>query len=502
MGIFRRLIGNNKNPLSSFTIGCPEAEGESGNQINIVDVFEDFLGITSELANGKFIVSGRKGSGKSAIAEYILNLADNEANLFAIKVNMSDFKIHRLLEISNDAHIDEAFLIEWVLYTNFAKLLVTNESVKSNSQTKPLERFLRMNVGYVNITDSAVREMIETKGWNVNTGNLLDVAGKVGLDFKKEYKSRRPYYYETLPILRDVISTIISMECQKNNTSEYIVFIDDLDVNVSINDKKSVDIIYHLVKIARDFNLQYNGIFKVILLLREDISKYISENYSDSGKIFSSYSVSINWYDARKFNKDENLVDLKKFINKRILRCFNNANIPCGDDPWYSLIDVSFEQYQKSSFEVVLQSTFLRPRDIISFFTRLSTCPPEIPIKKDGFDELFLGLADCIFTEICNELTFYYNDYELDVCKAVMNHFSRKKHFNTDDFYTFTQQYNIDCYKLLQRFWDYSIIGNIEHILGKKIVHFSHRDEQINTEMDFIIAIPIRNHFNRNNLFY
>ena len=60
MGIFSRLIGNSNNPLSSFTIGFPEAEGESGNQINIVDVFEDFLGITNELANGKFIVSGRK----------------------------------------------------------------------------------------------------------------------------------------------------------------------------------------------------------------------------------------------------------------------------------------------------------------------------------------------------------------------------------------------------------------------------------------------------------
>ena len=49
MEIFSHLIKKN-NPFSSFTIGCPEAEGENNCQISIIDVFEDFLGIIEALA--------------------------------------------------------------------------------------------------------------------------------------------------------------------------------------------------------------------------------------------------------------------------------------------------------------------------------------------------------------------------------------------------------------------------------------------------------------------
>ncbi len=501
MEIFERLTSKTNNPLASFAIGCPEAEGENNSQISIIDVFEDFLGAIQALNKGAFIISGRKGSGKSAIAEYILSVVESDATSFASRINMSDFKIHRMLEVSNKANIDEAFLIEWVLYTQFAKLLVANESITNDPLTRPLNHFLRYNVGYVNISDAAVDELIETRGWNLHAGNLIDIAGKMELVNTKEYKKRKPHYYELLPILRDVIKEIVFRESQKSNKSEYVIFVDDLDVNANINDRKTIDIIYHLIKIARDFNLKYSGIFKVVLLLRSDISQFIAENYPDSGKIISSYSFFINWYDARQFNKDENSIALKKFINKRIHRCFKTANLPCSQDPWYDLIDVSFAQYHKSSFEVVLQSTFLRPRDIISFFTKLSECPPKIPIGNDGFDELFLGLADCIFIEVCNELTFYYDEYGLNVCKAAMQHFS-KNDFCAADFYGFVRKYSgIDSEMLLQRFWDYSIIGNIARN-DKTTVYFAHRDEQMNMEMDFIIATPIRNHFNRNNLFY
>ena len=501
MELFDRITPQNNNILASFTIGCPEAEGENNNRISITEVFEDFLGIIQTLNNGAFIISGRKGSGKSAIAEYVLNEAESGATSFASRINMSDFKIHKLLEVSNDTNIDEEFLLEWVLYTQFAKLLVKNESVAGDPATKPLRRFLEKNVRYVDITDEAVKELNETKEWNLHTGNLLDIAGKLEIIKRKEYKKRSPYYYELLPMLRDVIKEIVFRESQKKDKSEYVIFIDDLDVNASINKRNTIDTIYRLIKTARDFNLKYSGVFKVILLLRNDISKFIAENYPDSGKIFSSYSVSINWYDARQFNKNENSIALKKFINKRICRCLKNANIPCSDDPWYDLIDVSFDEYNKSSFEVALQSTFLRPRDLISFFMKLPECPPEIPIRNEGFDELLLGLADCIFTEVCNELTLYYNEYDLIVCKNTMKHFS-KNDFSANEFHSYIRMHSkIDSEALLQHFWDYSIIGNISRD-DQTTIHFAHRDEQLNPDLNFIVSTPIRNHFNRRRLFY
>lgn len=504
MSIFKKLSRNN-DILSSFVIGCPEAEGETGNSsIHISDVFEDFLDIMGALNNGKFIIAGRKGSGKSAIAEYILNEANKNANVFANRIKMSDFKIHRILEISNQASIDEEFLIEWVLYTNFAQLLIQDQALSQDSRIKPLKKFLRYNLGYVNISDDAVRELRESHDWKVQFGPLADLAAKFKFAKKTEILRGKPHYYEILPVLRNVIKNIITdIHKQSAITNEYILFVDDLDVGITIQNRRSLDIIYELVKKTRDINLSFAQKFKIILLLRDDISKVIAETYPDSGKIFSSYAIFLNWYDATKYAKDENSVPLKSFINKRIKRCFDNAKIPHSSDVWYDLIKADFSNYDKSSFDVVLQSSFFKPRDIILFFAKLPEHNFSIPIQSNDFDELFLDMADGLFTEICNELTLFYSEDELDICKKTMHHFS-KNQFSYEDFCHYVDDFNrgIDSGKLLERFWNYSIVGNITQKNDRKYVFFAHRNEKIDLSLQFIMSTPIRNHFNRGKLFY
>lgn len=64
-------------------LGIPEAEAEANNlNINLSDVFEDYLDILNQISDGKFIILGRKGSGKSAIGEHIHTLAESDPNSF------------------------------------------------------------------------------------------------------------------------------------------------------------------------------------------------------------------------------------------------------------------------------------------------------------------------------------------------------------------------------------------------------------------------------------
>ena len=57
-----------------------EAEGESNesSSVKLLDVFDDDLGVLDELTSQKFIVIGRKGAGKSALASYIFYMMNNE----------------------------------------------------------------------------------------------------------------------------------------------------------------------------------------------------------------------------------------------------------------------------------------------------------------------------------------------------------------------------------------------------------------------------------------
>lgn len=68
--------------------------------------------------------------------------------------------------------------------------------------------------------------------------------------------------------------------------SEYIIFIDDLDVGVHADDKASLDIVYELVRKARDFNKTFSRNFCVILLLRSDISQIIEKIMRTAEKFF------------------------------------------------------------------------------------------------------------------------------------------------------------------------------------------------------------------------
>ena len=64
--------GLRKKDKTALYFGAPEAEAESlpNSRVFLSDVYEDHHDLHTELASEKFIVVGRKGSGKSAFAEY------------------------------------------------------------------------------------------------------------------------------------------------------------------------------------------------------------------------------------------------------------------------------------------------------------------------------------------------------------------------------------------------------------------------------------------------
>ena len=87
MSFFKRLTNDEtyeKGTTRNFFIGTPEAEGETtyNSKIKLGEIFGDYLNVFPELDSEKFIITGRKGAGKSAIAEFIFYSASNDPNAF------------------------------------------------------------------------------------------------------------------------------------------------------------------------------------------------------------------------------------------------------------------------------------------------------------------------------------------------------------------------------------------------------------------------------------
>lgn len=506
MGIFgdisKKISGD--YILQNFVVGYPEAEAESGsNAVNILDVFDDFLHVFPSLNNGKFIIVGRKGSGKTAIAEYLHAQAKNCPTAFSSILKMSDVKIHELIQSNLHAPIDKRLIIRWVLYINFINLLLTDEKLlSSNDQLiKELNRFMKYNSGMCRIDDYVIKSFSEKGELNLKSpGIIAKIATKVGFDINKA----KPSYVELLGVLQKTLSTLLSDIKIITDKNEYILIIDDLDLGVSIKDEISLTILNELLREARDINNLFNGKLKVILLLRQDICKQMLHVSADSAKILDSYAIILNWYSHETYRVSENNIPLKAMINKRLAYCFERCKLSYNKhDPWQTLFSQDCSVQNRSSFEIVLRSSLFRPRDLLLFFKNISEYDCKLPIEKDIFDKMLLDLADGLFAEFSNELSLFYSKSEIEKIESILKHLAYNNPiFDNTYFYTYISKHYPndfeDQIKLLERLFEYSIIGNY----SEKKVFFYHRDEQINMNEKFCLIPPIKNHFCRTKLFY
>jgi hypothetical protein len=270
---------------------------------------------------------------------------------------------------------------------------------------------------------------------------------------------------------------------------------DDLDITFRESESKQ-KMITELLRIAKDYN---NDVFhgthaKILVFLRDDIKRKIEGLYPDTAKIFSSYEIPIKWYDHQTFKMDENVTNLKSFINKRIKLNFQDHNLNYdSDDPWSTLIpDNNYEYGGKSSFKFIIDFTFYRPRDLILYLSRVGLKEYAFPMQPDTVKLLLRKYIESNISEIKNELGLNFTTKEIDTLFGEVfpyiirhPHTTRTKlceYLNTLDF----EQETNDIFKLLR---EYSLIA-FKDAQGK--LFFEYRGEQIseNDSNSLLITLP------------
>lgn len=410
MGILNNKL--KKITTKNFYFGAPEAEGENKQGHSLVDYFEDYLDILDHLDQGKFIFTGRKGVGKSAIAKFIKDKSDDSKDSFAVILRISDFEIHKLIQ--NFDTDKEELLFEWLILVNIVKLLVKAETSKYTIEFNKLRKFLENNSGMVSVDKYQMNETNKSTNGEISFGVLSHVFGGVMNKYFSVKETRAPFY-KLIPPLKEIIQIVLDYPVSKD--LEFWLLFDDLDIDFDLNNEKDNKKIINLIRLAKSYN---NEIFKtnkakILIFIRDDIKKNIITKYPDSAKIFASYEINISWYnDSNIINESDN--SLKKLANKRIEINFNNYNINTGGDPWGSLIsnDISYSHY-KSSFKYILDFTFYRPRDIITLLTTISKNNYQIPIQNRDLRQIIDNYISTNVKEIKSELSLHFNEDEKNI---------------------------------------------------------------------------------------
>lgn len=396
------------NGTKKFYFGAPEAEGENIDGYKLTDYFEDYLDILGELEKGKFIFVGRKGVGKSAIAKFIKDMSEESLNSFATILRISDISLEKIIQEEENK---ELLIFEWLILVNIVKLIVNNECGYYTKEYDKLKKFIERNLGSVAIDKFQIDERLLKQGGEVNFSNLTHVFGGV---FKKYFdvKTTKAPFYKLIPPLKEIVKIILDFPVNKEN--EFWLLFDDLDVNYDINNEVHNQKIIELLRLAKHYN---NEIFKgngakILVFIRDDIRSHIESKYNDSAKIFQSYEIFINWYSQFSSSIDENIIPLKQLANRRIEINFKNHNIPFEGDPWNNLFTSEVSYGNKSSFKHVLDFTFYRPRDIVTFLSSVASENYSYPISSPNLNKILNDYIRKNLNEVKSELSLFFNEKE------------------------------------------------------------------------------------------
>lgn len=329
------------------------------------------------------VISGRTGSGKTAIIRYLENTAENVTSIDPFEMSMSYVSNSDTLRFLHavGADLDLLFQVLWkhVLCLEFIRLRWdVNSSDKSSSiftriadkfckdeRRKKSIEYLRQWQGKFWITmDQNIKEITESfeKKIHAEMGGEIEkfkAGGQYDRRMSREKKSeivartRKIISSEQLTELHGVID-LLSSDDHGDAMKSFFIMIDRLDEKW-VDDSVRFRMIKGLIESLRNFRKIRN--LKILVALRSDVIERVVQETTDASfqrEKFEDLMVRLLWSKG----------DMKLLVEKRMNALFRRQ---------YTAAPIGFSDVfpdnvgQRPSFDWVLDRTLMRPRDVIAF---------------------------------------------------------------------------------------------------------------------------------------
>ena len=247
---------------------------------------------SQKILNGdKFYIIGRKGSGKSAISQYILNLCQQEnaaeKRIYTEQLSFKNFPFNDLYALQNGKYTQpNQYITIWkyIIYSCICRLMVQNDRINSDLR-KVLQNL------YPPTTIKSLARLIDnwtTKEFGIQ---VLGSGGNIKIDKMSKFQSLS--WIEKTNILEDIIDEYI------DDSNYYIVF-DELDEdyrNFESSQERSqyIYLITSLFKAVQDIKSIFKDRKQVIcpiVFLRDDIYLLIKD--TDKNK-WGDFKIALEW---------------------------------------------------------------------------------------------------------------------------------------------------------------------------------------------------------------
>ena len=353
------IIEEHKTNLIKLGIGCEIAEYEKDG---LLKYFVETSPYHSALKKEKVIITGRKGSGKTAIYIKLLDELSKDDFSFIINLRPESDELLENIQLS-DVFKDLAgkkyfFVSVWkltifskLIYAVYEKLLLkteygdhTSEEMKLINFVKNNESFIKMNV--YGVISEIYNKLKNTRG-DINSPKFLgdlykEYLGQL-LSISKDYlRSTKAKYYKII-IIADNLDQAWDLQGNLDIQTEMI------DSLLEIENKIKKELIN---KENKQIDL------KTIIFLRKDIFEYILKKVKEPDKLILMQNE-IDWEKYPEL--------LKKVIENRFKYSLDIKKEQDVEKTWKEY----FESKSKKPFDSIKLIVTLRPRDIIYFVSQL-----------------------------------------------------------------------------------------------------------------------------------
>jgi energy-coupling factor transporter ATP-binding protein EcfA2 len=356
--------------------------------------------ITSNIENGKsFLVLGRKGSGKTALFRYFTE--DKHVNhSTGLNLNGYPWKIHETIKDEGVENV-ESYVASWkyLIAIELAKLAIDRANRPQMTEVIAIREFLSDNYGTQSPTIKSIFALDSLKISGDLEPQLFGCKlGKISL----QRTDKMRLGHELNALTEKLLESVVKISNASDVQPLYLHF-DELDRGITELSDARKEMIIGLVLAAKETNKYLNDAglnMKSVVFLRTDIWEQLK--FSDKNKISQTNSDKIEW-------DDESLLGL---MNKRI-------QVKLGDQHNWETIDDGKRIKRQQKWKHIIDRSFMRPRDVISFMNLLLET-----VKKLEEEEIIVfenrhvvdarpKYSQYLKSELDDEISTHWTDWEM-----------------------------------------------------------------------------------------
>ncbi|MEB0137387.1 hypothetical protein QN362_18820 [Actimicrobium sp. CCC2.4] len=303
-----------------------------------------------EILDGKvLLVSGRKGSGKTALVRHFTE-GSNRVNARAVSLGQYPWKLH---ERKSDPSVNdvESFIESWryLIAMQVASFVLTSSNTDLVSQDAlALSEFFLTNYGGFtpDLGDIVRPKKLELSKASFEPQVMGNKLGSVTFENENPQVGR-----ELKAITNSIFEKVYSLASKAGIKNIYLHF-DELDRGLVSLDKPRKNLLIGLVLASLDVSRSsVNQSMRCIpiVYLRTDLWDELK--FSDKNKITQGKTLNLEW----------NATSLNDLVNERIKAALGT------EASWGTISSPNLMRGSQSKWAHILARTFLRPRDVISY---------------------------------------------------------------------------------------------------------------------------------------